>query len=117
MKEISSLRELRDSYNLTQIEAANLIGCSVDAIRAWEQGRNKLRPWQLRTIASYIRERGTTLASAVRPRQKMLLCPECGEPMLMTFNDVVSFSCESKKCNKVFLDEYYNGNGKDGKND
>lgn len=113
MKEITDLRDLRENYKLTQVQAADLIGCSVDTVRAWEQGRNKLKPWQLKTIASYLRERGTTLASAVRPRQKALICPECGEYMLMQkdlFDNIVSFSCKNKKCNEIFLKEYYKEN-------
>ncbi len=50
-----TIRELRESAGLTQLELANELGVTPSAVYSWERGRNEPRASQLRLMATLFR--------------------------------------------------------------
>lgn len=48
---MQTIRELRESAGLTQLELANKLGVTPSAVYSWERGRNEPRASQLRVMA------------------------------------------------------------------
>lgn len=46
-----TIRELRESAGMTQLQLANRVGVTPSAVYNWETGRNEPKASQLRTVA------------------------------------------------------------------
>jgi putative transcriptional regulator len=66
--EIPAVREIRESYNLSQGEFAALLGISVDTLQNWEQGRRS-PAGPARILLQIVAKHPEAVWDVVRPRQ------------------------------------------------
>lgn len=52
---MKTIRELRESAGLTQLELAMSLGCTPSAVYNWERGRSEPRASQVRAMARLFR--------------------------------------------------------------
>ena len=51
------LKKLRESYMLTQVQAAALLGIDRDTYARWEQGRRNFQIWEIIGIKEYLKRK------------------------------------------------------------
>jgi len=63
------VRKIRESYGLSQIELATLLGISVDTLQNWEQGRRTPRG-PARVLLQVVAKHPEAVWDVVKPREE-----------------------------------------------